>query len=328
MTAYSPNLPWNDSNDKKRFFPILITMLSLVLIFGAIIPRLKVPAPSRAELEKVPAQLAKVIERKKLEPVKPVEPPKVVVPKPEPKVEPKPEPKPEPKIEPKPEPKPEPTPVPKIEPKPEPKPKVQATVEQREKAKENVKKSFGNDALAALQSTRNAVPIAALNTSSKGLSNQGQQATQVGSVVDRNAASRTSGGVDSRNLTVATVGENLGSRQVTQVQMTAEQKEATKDSASRNRSQEELRLVFEQYKVDFDRLYRMALRKNSALAGSVTLSLSVSPDGSVASCTVLRSELNDADLHKRLEMKCRQMKFDARKNVDTTKVEFPIRFMP
>ena len=37
---------------QKRFFPILITMLSLVLIFGAIIPRLKVPAPSRAELEK------------------------------------------------------------------------------------------------------------------------------------------------------------------------------------------------------------------------------------------------------------------------------------
>ncbi|MEN9464525.1 MAG: hypothetical protein RL217_706, partial [Pseudomonadota bacterium] len=76
------------------------------------------------------------------------------------------------------------------------------------------------------------------------------------------------------------------------------------------------------------RLYRMALRKNSALAGSITLSLSVKADGSVANCSVLRSELNDADLHKRLEMKCRQMKFDARKNVDTTKVEFPIRFMP
>ncbi|MEN9465966.1 MAG: hypothetical protein RL217_2147, partial [Pseudomonadota bacterium] len=237
MTAYSPNLPWNDSSDKKRFFPILITMLSLVLIFGVIIPRIKVPAPSRADLEKVPAQLAKVIERKKLEPVKPVEPPKVKKPesKPEPvKVEPKPEPKPEPKAEPK----TEPAPVIKAEPKPKvEKPKVQATVEQREKARENVKKSFGNDALAALQSTRSAVPIAALNTSSKGLSNQGQQATQVGSVVDRNAANRTSGGVDSRNLTVATVGENLGGRQVTQVQMTAEQKEATKDSASRNRSQ-------------------------------------------------------------------------------------------
>jgi len=80
--------------------------------------------------------------------------------------------------------------------------------------------------------------------------------------------------------------------------------------------------------VQFDRLYRSALRKNPALAGSVTLKMDVQPDGSVSSCSVFKSELNDAGLHKRLEMKCRQMQFEKRSNIDVTAVEFPIRFMP
>lgn len=317
--VYIPRLPWDDLSDKKRFFPILVGFLAITLLVGLWIPFISVPKPDRFELEKLPPQLAKVIERKKLEQLTPP-PPKV-----EKKPEAKPEPKPEPKVETPPEPKPEVKPEPKPEPKPAPKPKVKATVEQREQARETVRKSIGNEALSALQSTRSMVPIAALS-SNKSLSNAGQQATQVGSVVDRNAATRTSGGVDSRNLTVATVGENLGSREVTKVEMTAEQKQAT--VSSRNRSQEELRLVFESYKVDYDRLYRMALRSNPALSGSITLSLTVKPDGSVGSCKVLRSELKDEKLHGRLEMKCRQMSFGARANVDVTKVEFPIRFVP
>ncbi|PHS66513.1 MAG: hypothetical protein COB09_03385 [Thalassobium sp.] len=180
--------------------------------------------------------------------------------------------------------------------------------------------------MSALNNIRNQVPIAALNTSSKGLSNAGNKATNVGTVVDRNAATRTSGGVDVASLTNATVGENLSDRQVTAVEMTAEQEEAS--AAATTRSQEELRLVFEQYKVQFDRLYRSALRKNPALAGSVTLKMDVQPDGSVSSCSVFKSELNDAGLHKRLEMKCRQMQFEKRSNIDVTAVEFPIRFMP
>lgn len=312
------HLPWDDQRGRQRFLPILLAFLAVVLVLGIIIPLIKVPEPDRQSLEKLPPQLAKVIERKKLEQPKPVEQPK-------PKVEPKPEPKPEIK----PEPKPVPAPVveaPKPEPKPVPKPKVEATVEQRAKAQETVKKSFGNEALSALQATRSQTPIAALNTSSKGLNNAGSQATQVGSVVDRNAAVRTSGGVDTSGLTVATVGEDLGNRQVTAVALTAEQEAAT--VTSNKRSQEDLRLVFEQYKIDFDRIYRMSLRQNSTLKGSATLSLKVLPNGSVASCSVIKSELNDATLHKRLEMKCKQMNFGAKPNVEVTQVEFPIRFMP
>lgn len=314
------HLPWDDQRGRKRFFPILISLLLVVLVLGIIIPMIKVPEPDRQSLEKLPPQLAKVLERKKLEQPKPIEPPKVEKkeePKPVPKVEPIPEPKPEPIVEP---------PKPKPEPKPLPKPKVEATKEQREQAKEKVKQSFGAEALSALQATRSQVPIAALNTSSQGLTNAGSQATNVGTVINRDVATRTSGGVDSSTLTVATVGENLAERQVTALEMTEEQQAQTIES--NKRSQEDLRLVFEQYKNQFDPIYRAALRKNPTLKGSATLSLKIAANGAVTSCSVIRSELNDEALHRRLAMKCQQMNFGAKANVEVAQVEFPIRFMP
>jgi len=319
MTVYyrTPQLPWSDGGDQHRFIPILVGFLLFVMVVGIIIPFMDVPQLDRKELEKLPPQLAKVIERKKLEKPKPL-PPKKEEKKPEPKPELKPEPKPEP-----PKPKPEP---PKPKPQPKPKPKVEAPKEKREQAKETAKKAFGNDALNALSSIRSQVPIAALNTSSKGLSNAGKQATNIGTVVDRNAATRGSGGVDVATLTTATVGEQLTERQVTAVEMTAEQQEA--EAAATTRSQEELRLVLEPYKVHFDRLYRSALRKNPALSGSLTLKAEIQPNGTVSSCSVINSELKDEALHKRLASKCRQMQFADRKGIDVTVAEFPINFMP
>lgn len=297
MTVYyrTPQLPWSDGGDQHRFIPILVGFLLFVMVVGIIIPFMDVPQLDRKDLEKLPPQLAKVIERKKLEKPKPL-PPK--------KEEKKPEPKPQPK----------------------PKPKVEAPKEKREQAKETAKKAFGNDALNALSSIRSQVPIAALNTSSNGLSNAGKQATNIGTVVDRNAATRGSGGVDVATLTTATVGEQLTEREVTAVEMTAEQQEA--EAAATTRSQEELRLVLEPYKVHFDRLYRSALRKNPALSGSLTLKAEIQPNGTVSSCSVINSELKDEALHKRLASKCRQMQFADRKGIDVTVAEFPINFMP
>ena len=203
---------------------------------------------------------------------------------------------------------------------------MKATKEKRAAAKEKAKKAFGGNALAALQATRAQVPIAALSTSSKGLSNAGAKATAVGSVVDRSAATRGSGGVDVAALTTDTVGEKLSDRDVTAVELTEEQIAETQESSTRG--QEELRLAFEQYKVQFDRIYRSALRRNPNLAGSVTLRAEIQPDGSVSSCKVEKSELNNARVHKRLEAKCRQMQFGNRDGVDMTVAEYPIKFIP
>lgn len=308
-------LPWDDPEGRQRLISIVLALLLVFAVLGGIIPLLEVPESDRKTLEQLPPQLARVIERKQLEQPKPIPEPVVIERREEVPVP--------PKVE---EPKPQAEPVrPRPEPKPESQPKVQATEQQRQQAQERVRQSFGNEALTALQATRGQIPIAALSTSSQGLSNAGQQATEVGSVINREAATRTSGGVDSSQLTVATVGETLTEREVTAVAMTAEQQ--AQSVASNKRSQEELRLVFEQYKAEYDPIYRAALRRNPTLRGAATLKLEVAPSGAVTQCDVIRSELNDEGLHRRLAMKCRQMNFGAAA-VEVAQVEFPMRFMP
>jgi outer membrane biosynthesis protein TonB len=304
LTVRPPELPWNDA-DQKNFRLILVIFLSIVLVFGFFVPRISLPEIDRKELELIPPALAKVIKRKKLEKPKPK--PKPV----EKKQEKKPEPK---KVEEKPK------------PKPKPKPKKDVPKEKRVKAKEKAKKAFGNDALKALSSIKASVPIAALNTSSEGLSNKGNKATKVGSVIDRNAVGRGSGGVSIAALTTTTVGEDLSARDVTAVELSSE--EIAIEETGRSRTQEEVRLVILQHNSAFDRLYRKALRKNAALEGSVTLKLEIQPNGKVSNCSISESELKDARLQKRLASRCRLIAFEDRPNIDITVVEFPIRFIP
>jgi protein TonB len=304
LSVRPPELPWNDS-DQKNFRLIVVIFLSIVLIVGFIVPKITLPEIERKDLEKVPASLAKVIKRKKLE-----------KPKPKPK-----------SIEKKEEKKPE---LKKVEEKPKPKlkpkPKKEVPKKKRLQAKENAKKAFGNDALKALSSIASSVPITALSTSSKGLSNKGNTVTNVGSVIDRNAAGRGSGGVSIAALTTATVGEDLSARDVISVELSSE--EIQIEEGGRSRSQETLRLVFEQHKSAFDRLYRKALRSNASLEGSVTLKLEIQPNGKVSSCTVTESELKDVRLQKRLASRCRMIAFEDKAGINITVVEFPIRFIP
>ena len=78
MTVYyrTPQLPWSDGGDQHRFIPILVGFLLFVMVVGIIIPFMDVPQLDRKDLEKLPPQLAKVIERKKLEKPKPLPPKK------------------------------------------------------------------------------------------------------------------------------------------------------------------------------------------------------------------------------------------------------------
>ncbi|MEC8525485.1 MAG: AgmX/PglI C-terminal domain-containing protein, partial [Pseudomonadota bacterium] len=217
-------------------------------------------------------------------------------------------------------------PQPKPEPKPKPVPKVDATEQQRQQAKQKARDALGSEALNALKNLGASVPTAALSTASSNLSTKGTQATNVGSVVDRSAATRSSGGVDVATLTNVTAGENLGDRATTTVEVAAEAVAAAEES--KKRSQEELRLVFESYNVHYDRLYRRALRKDPTLEGSVTLALTIQPDGSVTSCKAAKTEVKDARLIRSVELKCQQMAFENRPGVEVTKVEYPIRFNP
>lgn len=311
----TPGLLWSDTGNDRLLKVLVLVLLGLVLVIGIIVPMINLPEPDRSELEEIPPQLARLVERKKEIP--PPEPEPVV---PDVQEEPEPEPEPEPQPEPEPEP-PKPEPV-----KQEQKKEVEATEEQRQVAREKARESVGTEALSALAELRAQLPVAALATSSSGLSSGGSQSTEIGSVVNRDAATSSSGGVDTSELTTSTTGETLAAREVTQVEVTEEQ--VASNAALRKRSTEELRLVFESYSVHYDKIYRRALRGNPALEGTVTLALTIQPNGTVSACEATKTELDDAGLIRRVESKCRQMQFENRPQVEVAKVEYPIRFNP
>ena len=102
--AFITVLPWSSSElENKRFKTITIVVLFITLAFAGVVKWQELPERPRAEKEKVPAQLTRLMTPKKVEPPKPVAPKPIPVPKPLP---------PEPKVE-----KPKPVPPKPAEPK-------------------------------------------------------------------------------------------------------------------------------------------------------------------------------------------------------------------
>lgn len=312
-------LPWTASaQEDRRFAAITGAVLALFLPLALVVPMLELPEPERAEMEKVPPQLARLIDRPE-----PVKPPEVVA---EPAPELKPEPKPEldtPK-------EPEPTPaVAKAQPEPEPKaapaPKSQPkqTVEQaREKASRSGLLAM-KDRLASLRApTDNAPQVLQANSS----------AATANSLADvpRAQVNRGSGGVEDERAPEAKVA--VQEHQVETVQASAEAEVQVAKTASAERSLGEramsnIRRVFDAQKTALYSLYRRELRQDPSLEGKLLLELVIEPDGSVSACEVVSSELGNPPLEQRIAMRVRLFNFGA-DEVETRKVRFPIDFLP
>ena len=323
LTYRSPQLPWADNKQEHLFKIILIGFLSITLIMGVIVPNINLPKIEREKLEKVPAQLAKVIKRKKEAPKpKPKPKPKVI----EKKIEKKPElkkeavkAKPKPKLVAKPKPKPKPKRVAKKERTPD---RIKAA---KAKAKKLIA-NFSND-LADMQSM---LDMSSLTVDSASLSNDGSATTDVGSVIDQAAVGRI-GGIDETSLTRSTGADQLAvaNRDTTKVKALAGDVMAApqdKRLAGMSRSQMQINRVFERNLSRFTRIYKKALRSNPALEGTVTLGVTIAASGDVSNCKINSSELQDKKVEKRMIMTCKMLSFDTSKSED--KFEFPLTFAP
>ena len=86
--AFITVLPWSSSElENKRFKIITVVVLFITLAFAALVKWQELPERARAEKEKVPAQLTRLMTPRKVEPPKPIP---VPIPKPlppEPKLE-------------------------------------------------------------------------------------------------------------------------------------------------------------------------------------------------------------------------------------------------
>ncbi|HSN70025.1 MAG TPA: AgmX/PglI C-terminal domain-containing protein [Steroidobacteraceae bacterium] len=102
---------------------------------------------------------------------------------------------------------------------------------------------------------------------------------------------------------------------------------AARSGGAASRSREEIELVFDRNKSAIYALYSRALRTNPQLQGKLVLELTIAPDGRVTDCQVVSSELNDAELEKKLVARVKMFRFEAR-DVATVTTTKPIDFFP
>lgn len=284
-----------------------------MLVLSAVVTLVNLPEVTRAEKEKLPPQLARVVlEKQVLPPPKPIEPPK-----PEPKPEEK---KPEPKpVEQKPEPKPVVKPK---EPVKAPPPK-EAVEKAREQAANSGVMQFKDD----LAEMRDMMQTSAVETAATTVTNSTGEAAQVDRAMITSGAKTASGGINTAALSRDTGGTALSGRETTKVKSTLAEgsKKSTQATAGNSdgaggaaRSEEDIRKIMNQHKGAIDLIYNRALRQNASLQGKMVVKIVIDPNGKIVEASLVSSELGDPDLEAKILQRIKLITFPASNVVRTT----------
>lgn len=292
---HSPELPWSRAlAEEKRFRAITAAALILFVALCLLIAWLEVPKPDRAAVEQLPPRLAKLVIKE--QPAPPPPPPEPVPAEPEQKPE-----------------------APKAE---APKETAPAVAAAREKAARSGLLALQSE-LAALQ--RN--DLSALLGNRPLVKGQAQDGARRSTITS--TATTGSGGIDTSQLSRDTGETQLAARDTTVVEsaLLAEEQQAAKQRKPTGRSIEEIKRVLDQNKGALDALYQRALRSNPTLQGKVVLEITIAPSGAVVSCKAVSSELDDAELLRKLVARVQLFQFGA-KQVEPTVFTWPLDFLP
>ncbi len=323
--ALNLELPWSSSvDDDKRYNKILLVCIVVLLAVSVVVTVIKVPELARAEKEKLPPQLARVVlEKQELPPPKPIEPPKPEEKKPEEK-------KPEEK---KPEPvdaKPEPKPVEKPR-QPSKLPPKEAVERAREQAESQVSQ-FKDD----LAEMREMMQTSAIETAATTVTNSTGEAAQVDRAMITSGAKVASGGINTAAMSRDTGGVALSGRETTKVKSglaeagkkTGAAKAGNSDGAGgAARSEEEIRKIMEQHKGAIYSIYNRALRQNPALQGKMVVKIVIDPNGRIVEASLVSSELGDSALESKILQRIKLITFPA-SNVARTTITQTFDFLP
>lgn len=284
-----------DNNEDRRFFIILWLTLGIFLLFGLVIPMLKITPPEMPISQEADRRVAKLLFKEK-------PPPPVPEKKPVPREEIKPPP-------------PKPRPVEKKE------NKINAA---RKKAaqsgllvmKDELAALQHNAVIESLQKKRQLVSAAEIQ----------QEKPSSPSLLDANVT-RVEQTVDNQIERSKLTDVVLDDRQVTQIDSSdmalAEQSSATKAV----RTLEEIQRVMDSNKGKLNALYNRALRRNPLLAGQLMLHITIAPDGRVLACEIISSELASPELEKKLLNRILLFRFPEREVPEIT-INYPIEFHP
>jgi len=293
-------LPWTaNEEDEKRYRRILAVLLILFLITAVVVITITLPELTRQEERQIQAQVTKVIEKKKEKP--------------------KPKPKP-PKVEQK-----------KKKPKP-----VKPQKDKKKAAKTKAKKRFSqvSNELSGMKSSLNLASISA----SKKISSGGRIGLKGTRAIITSKNTGGSGGIVTANVSRGVGGGGLAGRVTTRVYSDSADggtglggngagKGGGDGGSAGGRNIEQLRRVFDRNKGKLTRIYLREVKKDPTLEGTVVLNLVIEPSGAVSKCKVVSSELKNKKLENKITARCKMFDFGA-ENVKTTKVNFPVSFLP
>ncbi len=303
------DLPWTTGQEQEKKFQRLLGIVFLICMALSIVwPFIPVPEPEPFDVEEIPPRIAQLLLEEK--PLPPPPPPPQE--EPEPEVE---EPEPEQVVETEPEPVPE----------PEPEPVVDRTEQAREEAQAALM-PFAED-LADLVDKDLQVADDRPLTASVGEAERNERS------MITSKAGATSGGINTAAMSRNTGGTGIAGRNTTRVtspvagmaQGAGASRSGTSGKASRSR--EEIELVFDKNKGAIFALYNRALREDPSLEGKLVLRLTIAPNGTVTMCEVVSSELDNADLERKLVQRVKLFRFEAR-DVEAITTTKPIDFFP
>ena len=305
-------LPWTTGQDQEKKFQRLLGIIFLIcMVLSIVWPFIPVPEPDPFDVEEIPPRIAQLLlEEEPLPPPPP--PPKEEEPEPEPD-----DPEPEQVVETEPEPEPEPA--------PEPEPVVDRTEQAREEAQAALM-PFAED-LADLVDKELQVADDRPLTASVGEAERNERS------MITSKAGTASGGINTAAMSRNTGGSGIAGRNTTRVTSPvagmAQGAGASRSGSSgkASRSREEIELVFDKNKGAIFALYNRALRQDPSLEGKLVLRLTIAPNGAVTMCEVVSSELNDAELERKLVQRVKLFRFEA-KDVEAITTTKPIDFFP
>lgn len=327
--VWQSQLPWSSGEpENQRFNRFTSIALAVTLALAVAVKWQDLPEQPRAEREKLPPQLAKIIQAKAPPPAPKIEPKPVPKPEPKPVVKEAPKPEVKPEAKPKPAVKPEPQPV--VVPPPPPEPtQAEKVAQARENAKQSGLLAFQDD----LASMREGLSLNNLaNTQTVEGAGKAEQTQR--KLIGKKVAS-TSGGV---NLGAATT--DIGARGTLDERKTTEFAAPEKGVASLaakrieeeqqvigDRDIESIRRVLDANKGAVYALYRRALRQDPSLEGKVTVKLVIEPDGSLSLVSLIDSELEAPELERKLLSRIRLINFGP-DTVTQTELEYAFNFLP
>jgi protein TonB len=270
------------------------------------------------EIIEIPPRIAQLMLEEK-----PLPPPPPPEPEPE-EPEPEPEPEPEQVAEAEPEAAPEPEPEPERAPEPEP---TRAEIA-RERAQAALM-PFADDLADIVE--RDVVET----VDDRQLTTAVAETTRAERSMITSTVGAASGGISTASMSRDTGGTGIAARSTTKVEspVAAIEKQSaggarrSGTSSKASRSREEIELVFDKNKGAIFALYNRALRADPTLEGKLVLRLTIAPTGEVTFCEIVSSELGDPDLERKLVLRVKQFRFEARdvEPITTTK---PIDFFP